>query len=234
MQTLQRILHDGALGEISEAEIHYDLDLPSWMKGMTDPGWKPGDGMNFGIGCHSLDQALHLFGKPKSVTAFYRTLRGVKSESEDTFTMILQYADNPLIVHVKTHVVTKMGEPLKYFIRGNKGTFIKFGDDRQEHQIMEGMKPGDPGFGEEPEEIWGELQTVEKAYDSQKEGKNGYWIGKIKSENKGITQYYQDVYRAVRGEIEPVIKAETSWWGLKVIELARESATKGVTLPFDL
>ena len=106
MQTLQKLLDSSAMGEITDAEIHYDLDLPSWMAGMTDPGWTPGEGMNFGIGCHSLDQALHLFGKPKSVTAFYRSLRGVKSETEDTFHMILQYDDKPLIVHVKTHVVT--------------------------------------------------------------------------------------------------------------------------------
>lgn len=233
MQTLQTLLNQNALGEITEAEIHYDLDLPEWMKGMTDPGWQPGDGMNFGIGCHSLDQALHLFGKPKSVTAFYRTLRGIKSESEDTFTMILQYADRPLIVHVKTHVVTKMRQPLKYFIRGTSGTFLKFGDDQQEHQVQGGMKVTDPGFGEEPKEIWGELQTVEKVHESQ-EKLGDYWVGKIPSENKGIRQYYQDVYRAVRGEIEPVIKAETSLWGLRVIELARESAQKGVTMPFDL
>lgn len=203
------------------------------MMGMTDPGWQPGDGMNFGIGCHSLDQALHLFGKPRSVTAFYRTLRGVKSETEDTFTMILQYANSPLIVHVKTHVVSKMRQPLKYFIRGTKGTFIKFGDDRQEDQIRGGMKPTDPGFGDEPEANWGELQTVDQVLDYQK--KDGdYWVAKVKAENKGIRQYYQDVYRAVRGEIEPVIKAETSLWGIRVIELARESATKQTTLPFDL
>jgi predicted dehydrogenase len=233
MQTLQKLLDSKAMGEITDAEIHYDLDLPSWMSGMTDPGYKPGDGLNFGIGCHSLDQALHLFGKPKSVTSFYRSLRGVKSETEDSFHMILQYKDKPLIVHVKTHAVTKMRQPLKYLIRGNSGTYIKFGDDQQEHQIFAGKKPGDAGFGEEPAEIWGELQTVEKVHETQ-EKVGEYWVGKVKPENKGIWQYYEDVYRAVRGEIEPVIKSETSLWGIRVIELARESATKGVTVPFDL
>jgi predicted dehydrogenase len=126
-----------------------------------------------------------------------------------------------------------MRQPLKYFIRGTNGTFIKFGDDQQETQIQGGMKVTEPGFGEEPEAIWGELQTVEKVHECQtKQGT--YWVGKVPSENKGIRQYYQDVYRAVRGEIEPVIKAETSLWGLRTIELARESATKGVTMPFDL
>lgn len=232
MQTLQKLHEAKVFGEITEAEIHYDLDLPWWMKGMTDPGWQPGDGMNFGIGCHSLDQALHLFGKPKSITAFYRTLRGIKSETEDSFTTTLQY-DTPLIVHVKTHVASKMKYPLKYFIRGYEGTFVKFGDDRQEDQINAGMSLSDPAFGVEPEATWGELTTATQVHAGQKQ-EGDYWIGRVPSEVKGIKQYYQDVYRAVRGEIEPVIKAETSLWGIRLIELARESAIKGATLPFDL
>lgn len=233
MQTLQKLHRAKVFGVITEAEIHYDLDLPWWMKGMTDPGWQPGDGMNFGIGCHSLDQALHLFGKPKSVTASYRALRGVKSETEDSFTMTLQYYDSPLIVHVKTHVASKMRYPIKYFIRGYEGTFVKFGDDRQEDQINDGMSVTDPRFGVEPEDMWGELTTATKVYDSQVQV-GEYWIGKVPSEAKGIKQYYQDVYLAVRGEIEPIVKAETSLWGIGLIELARESATQGTTLAFDL
>lgn len=233
MQTLMKLHASKCLGEITEAEIHYDLDLPFWMAHMNDPGWKPGDGMNFGIGCHSLDQALYLFGRPKSITAFYRTLRGVKSESEDTFTMILQYANSPLIVHVKTHVRSTMRYPLKYFVRGNDGTFIKFGDDRQEDQItIENMKPGDPGFGVEPEEMWGELTTRTQYSDTQ-EKKGELWIGKIKSEVSSISNYYDDVARAIRGEIDPVVKPETSRDGIRLIELARQSAEQGVTLPFD-
>jgi hypothetical protein len=98
---------------------------------------------------------------------------------------------------------------------------------------MGGMKYGDKGFGEEPEEIWGELETVDKKLDCQ-EKKGEYWVGKVKPENKGIWQYYEDVFRAVRGEMEQVVKSETSLWGIRVIELARESHIKGMTLPFDL
>lgn len=233
MQTLIKLHTSNCLGEITEAEIHYDLDLPFWMQNMTDPGWQPGDGMNFGIGCHSLDQALYLFGQPKSITAFYRTLRGIESKSEDSFSMILQYANSPLIVSVKTNVRSTMRYPLKYFIRGNDGTFIKFGDDRQEDQLtLQNMKPGDAGFGVEPEDTWGELTTRKQYSDSQvKQGE--LWIGRIKSEVSSISNYYDDVVRAIRGEIELVVKPETSRDGIRLIELARRSAEQGVTLPFD-
>lgn len=231
MQTLQKVISSGWLGEIHEAEIHYDIDSPPWVMRQTDPGWAPGGGMNFGIGCHSLDQALHLFNAPSSVTAFYRNLRGIKSESEDTFTMILQYDNNPLIVTVKTNCRTRMVYPLKYLIRGYQGTFIKYGDDQQEKQVQQGMKPGDAGFGVEPEAIWGEIQTSEKVLDNQ-EKKGDIWVGKLKSEVSSYANYYRDVVRAVRGEIAPVIKAETSRNGLRVIELARESVQKKTTVPF--
>lgn len=233
MQTLTKLHASKCMGEITEAEIHYDIDLPLWMASMDDPGWKPGEGMNYGIGCHSLDQALHLFGRPKSIFAIYRTLRGVKSKSEDTFTMILEYESSPLVVHVKTHVRSTMRHPLKYFIRGNDGTFVKFGDDRQEDQLtVENMKPDDPGFGVEPEEIWGELTTRKQYSDSQiKHG--DLWVGRIKSEVSSIRNYYDDVARAIRGESEVVVKPETSRDGIRLIELARQSAEQGTTLPFD-
>ena len=97
----------------------------------------------FGLGSHTLDQALLLFGTPSTVTGFYRSLRGVESKTDDTFTIILQYDGSSekknLVVTVKTSVVVPMPYPLKYFIRGYDGSFMKFGDDKQENQIIAGQ-----------------------------------------------------------------------------------------------
>lgn len=89
--------------------------------------------MLFGLGSHSIDQALLLFGHPSSVTGFYRSLRGVETKVDDSFTVILQYAGEKaekggkgnLIVTVKTSVVATMVQPLKHFVRGYDGTWIK-------------------------------------------------------------------------------------------------------------
>lgn len=78
-------------------------------------------------GSHTLDQALLLFGRPKSVVAFLRVLRGIDSQVDDSFTAVLQY-DAPqqdLLVTVKTTIVTPMKDQLKYFVRGTKGSFVK-------------------------------------------------------------------------------------------------------------
>jgi predicted dehydrogenase len=78
-------------------------------------------------GTHSLDQALVLFGRPKSVTGFFRVQRDAESEVEDSFTIILQYdgAQKDLLVTVKTAVTTPMAQQLKQVVRGTKGSFIK-------------------------------------------------------------------------------------------------------------
>lgn len=79
------------------------------------------------LGTHSLDQALVLFGRPKSVTGFFRVQRDAESEVEDSFTIILQYngAQKDLLVTVKTSVITPMAQQLKQLVRGTKGSFIK-------------------------------------------------------------------------------------------------------------
>lgn len=78
-------------------------------------------------GSHTLDQALILFGRPQSVTGFFRALRGIESEVDDTFTIILQYGAprHDLLVTVKTNIVSPMPDQLKYFVRGTNGTFVK-------------------------------------------------------------------------------------------------------------
>jgi predicted dehydrogenase len=90
------------------------------MKGWTEISYVPGQDMLFGIGSHTIDQALVLFGHPATITGFYRSLRGIESEVDDAFTIILQYGGEKrnLVVTVKTSVVCVMQHPLKFFIRG--------------------------------------------------------------------------------------------------------------------
>lgn len=140
-RTLQHLLSKDALGTITEAEIHYDFENPPWIKHLTAKEYTPGDGLLFGLGkhaasilypafteclkgSHTLDQALVLFGRPKSVTAFLKVLRGVESEVDDSFTVILQY-ESPLLVTVKTSIISCLQQDFKYFVRGTAGSYIK-------------------------------------------------------------------------------------------------------------
>jgi hypothetical protein len=66
-----------------------------------------------------------LFGVPSSVTGFFRVQRGIVSEVEDSFTIILQYAGKDLLVTIKTSVTTPLDQQLKFLVRGTKGSYIK-------------------------------------------------------------------------------------------------------------
>lgn len=231
-RTVQSLVDRGVFGEISEFELHYDFDSPDFVRGLGDAKYTPGQGLFFMIGVHKLDQVLALFGPPATVTAFTRVLRtnGHGSDIEDAFTVILTYANSNLLVTVKCNTATKMLKPLAYLVRGDKGSFIKYGGDVQEDHIQAGIKPADPKYGLEDEGIWGELTTDAKV--DQRQSQHGdLWIGMVESLRGSYALYYADVVTAIRGG-EQVVKPITSLDGLLIIELARQSAKEGRSIPF--
>ncbi|KAJ4037900.1 hypothetical protein NW761_006367 [Fusarium oxysporum] len=237
-QTLRHLINKGALGDIKEAELHYDFESPPWLS-KIGAKYTPGSGMAFGLGTHSIDQALVLFGRPKSVTGFFRVQRDAESEVEDSFTIILQYdsAQKDLLVTVKTAVTTPMAQQLKQLVRGTKGSFIKFQKHSlcaTEDSIAAGLKPLDEGFGVESDDLRGILTTYEE------------FDGKVQKYNPEIKKYtgrypsfagrwmglYENVPDAINGKAELEVKPTQSRDGLRVIELARESHQKGATVPW--
>lgn len=109
----------------------------------------------------------------------------------------------------------------------------QFGEDRQESQFSKGMQATDAKFGVEDASTYGELTTKHQFDDCQtKDQESGMYIGKYPSHRGSYCSYYTDVVAAIKGEGEPKVKPEESRDGIRVIELARESAEKGVTMQF--
>lgn len=203
------------------------------------------------LGTHTIDQALLLFGRPKSVTGFFRTLRGVDSEIDDTFTIILQYdgAQKNLLVTIKTTIITPMQDQLKYFFRGTKGSFVKaslvhcaviriltplqHGEDPQAEQTMgSGMSATDPRYGFEDERTYGLLATTDEfdgkvqKYDERSK----LYVGRYPSMQGHYLGYYENLVDTIHGQKSIAVNSEDSRDGLRVIELARESHEKGVAV----
>ncbi|KAK4156187.1 hypothetical protein C8A00DRAFT_12882 [Chaetomidium leptoderma] len=235
-RTLHHLVSHGALGEILEADIHFDYPDPSWISGWTKKEYKHGEGMTFGLGTHTLDQALYLFGRPASVTGFLRSNRGVDSDVDDTFTIMLQYSGKQknLLVTVKTAIVTHMKDQLRFLVRGNQGTYLKFGTCPQESQAIAapGQPATSPEYGVEDERIWGTLTTTAEfdAASQQFDAESKKYIGKYPSLRGWYRGYYENVSAAVRGREEILVQPETARDGLRIIELARESHEKGCTV----
>jgi predicted dehydrogenase len=102
-----------------------------------------------------LDQAVHLLGKPDRVTGFVGSQRAVNTSGfEDSFTVLLHYKSG-LLVTAKAGVVSPEEEQLRFWVRGENGSYKKFHLDCQEDQLKSGMKPSDNGYGREPSERYG-------------------------------------------------------------------------------
>ncbi|KAH9211517.1 oxidoreductase [Leptodontidium sp. 2 PMI_412] len=230
-RTLRHLVSKKAFGTITEAQIYYDFENPPWIKYLSAKKYTPGDGLLFGLGSHTLDQALVLFGRPKSVTAFLKVLRGIESEVDDTFTVILQY-ESPLLVTVKTAIVSCLPQPIKYIVRGTDGSYVKYGDDIQERQTLSGMKSTDPAFGINPEDEYGTLTTYAE-FDSKNQKfdpLSNKYNGKFPTLNGFNQGYYESLADSVRRKAPLQVDPQTSRDGIRLMELARESHDTGRTV----
>jgi predicted dehydrogenase len=102
----------------------------------------------------------------------------------------------------------------------------------QEEQIAQGVKALDPAFGKEPPGLEGTLTTYKefdasfqtyrpetKKYSGQAPSLPGHWVG-----------LYESLADAILGKGELKVKASEARDVLRIIELARESHEKGVTI----
>ena len=84
----------------------------------------PGGGAVYDLGTHLMDQVVVLFGMPKRVTGFVGTQRkGNTSGYEDSCTVLLHY--DGMMATVKAAVVSPEVRQLRYWVRGDKGSFKK-------------------------------------------------------------------------------------------------------------
>jgi len=202
-KTIKKIVEEGWLGNIVEAEFHFDrykLDL-SVKKHKETPG--PGTGCLYDLGSHLVDQALQLFGKPDAVFADIIAMRPV-SKVDDYFELLMYYPSH----RVRLKASYQVREPLPgYILHGSKGTFIKAKTDVQEMMLQSGKIPGGPDWGKEPENEKGLLHTE----------KDGRIIKEyIPSLQGNYSDYYDGIYNAIRKNGALPVSAED---GLKVIEI---------------
>ena len=152
---VQQVIHSGALGRIVEVEWHYDR----YRNIITHKKWKedklPGSGTWFDLGIHMVDSMLCLFGKPNAVYADMRSLRRVEG-STDYFVSIFHYHDMRVILRSSTYVLE---QGAKVAIHGDAGSFLKFGQDVQESQMIRGIIPGMAGWAQPGEDNYAVVHT---------------------------------------------------------------------------
>lgn len=205
--TAKKAIESGKLGEIVEVESHFDYYRPV---AETKPGL-PQDGAFYGLGVHTMDQIISLFGRPDHVAYDIRSLRN-KANPDDTFEAQLFYGDLKAIV--KTSHLVKIDYP-KFIVHGTKGSFVKYGIDQQETSLKANIMPGEPGFS--ADDSVGVLEYVNDDGVTVKE--------EVKPEVGDYGRVYDALYQTLTVGTPNYVKESEVLTNLEIIERAFEQAT---------
>ena len=211
LKTVRQVLVDGSLGEIVEAEFHFDRYNPLLSPKAHKETVNSGSGILKDLGPHIIDQALYLFGFPKAVFADIRITRE-NSVVDDWIDIVLFYPD--FRVRLKAGFFVREPNPA-YVLHGKRGSFLKHRGDVQEDDLKVMKKPNLDTWGTEPKEKEGYLHT-------EKEGQ--LIQDTIPTLQGNYYDFFDGVYNAIVNDtIEPVT-AEEGASVMRIIEAAIQSS----------
>jgi predicted dehydrogenase len=210
-KTVKKILDAKLLGEIVEAEFHFDRYNPILSPKVHKETVNSGSGIAKDLGPHIIDQALHLFGVPKAVFADIRITRA-HSVVDDYLDILLYYSD--LRVRLKAGFFVREPNP-SYVVHGKKGSFLKSRGDVQEDELKLGKKPNLTTWGTEKEGQEGLLHTEIDGKITRE---------KVPTLQGNYYDFFEGVYQAVaNGKSEPVT-AQDGVNVMRIIEAAFQSS----------
>ena len=154
-KTVQKIINEGVLGALVEGEIHFDRFNPALSPKQHKEVPGPGAGILKDLGPHLIDQALCLFGMPKSIFADIRITREL-SKVDDWIDITLYYPTKR--IRLKAGYFARQPLPA-YVFHGTKGSFLKPRGDVQEPNLLAGLKPNLTDWGTERENSRGLLNV---------------------------------------------------------------------------
>jgi scyllo-inositol 2-dehydrogenase (NADP+) len=215
--TIKKILSENLLGSVVEFEAHYDRYRPDAKPNAWRERNEPGSGILYDLGSHLIDQALFLFGIPKTITADIRKQRP-HAKIDDYFDLRMDYGSSKVIL--KSGMLVREPGP-RYMVHGTIGSFVKSGEDPQEELLKAGAIPNTPDWGKEAEENWGILHTEI----------NGTILKeKYPSLRGDFGIYYKNLYETIRNGLPLKEKAEHGFNTTRMVELALESNQKKCTV----
>lgn len=210
-KTIKHVLDQQLLGNIVEAEFHFDRYKEELSPKLHKETAARGVGAMYDLGSHLIDQALQLFGWPQALFADITAMRPI-SQVDDYFEILLYYPRSR--VRLKGSYQVREALP-GYIIHGSKGSFIKPKTDVQEMQLQSGILPTDAAYGVEPATEKGLLHT-------EKDGKiTREYIDSFKG---NYSEYYEAIYQAVLHHKPLPVAAEEGRDVIRILEAALRSA----------
>ncbi|HAT81695.1 MAG TPA: oxidoreductase [Flavobacterium sp.] len=210
-KTVKKILEAKLLGEIVEAEFHFDRFNPVLSPKVHKETVNSGSGIMKDLGPHIIDQALYLFGLPNAVFADIRITRE-HSVVDDYLDILLYYSD--FRVRLKASFFVREPNP-SYSIHGKKGTFLKSRGDVQEDELKLCKKPNLTTWGTEKEGQEGLLHT-------EIEGK--IVKEKVPTLQGNYYDFFDGVYQAIANDFLEPVTAQDGVNVMRIIEAAFQSS----------
>ena len=210
LKTVKKILDEKSLGEIVEAEFHFDRYNPILSPKAHKETTNSGSGIVKDLGPHLIDQALYLFGFPNAVFADIRITRD-NSVVDDYLDLLLFYPD--LRVRLKAGFFVKEPNP-SFVVHGKKGSFLKSRGDVQEDELKVGKKPNLTTWGMEQEGKEGLLHT-------EIDGK--IIKEKVPTLQGNYYDYFDGVYQSLVNNLPEPVTAKDGANVMRIIEAAFQS-----------
>jgi scyllo-inositol 2-dehydrogenase (NADP+) len=208
--TIRDFLASGKLGKLARFEAHWDRFRPGLREGWRESP-DEGAGLFNDLGPHLIDQALLLFGWPEALSADIGVQRDV-GKVDDYFELTLHYGR--LRVILGSTQIGIAARP-RFALHGDQGSLVKYGLDPQEERLKAGQRPLDSGFGDEEHDFFATFTDAEQEEHS------------IATRTGRYLNFYDGVAAAILdGAPIPVDPADARD-GLRIMELARESADDG-------
>ena len=153
--TVRRLMEGDLLGAIIRFESRFERYRPEARAAWREQtSFELGGGLLWDLGCHLIDQALVLFGRPNRVYAEMACRRPGSGADDDTFVALA--FPGGVVAHLWMSVLARSAGP-RFRVYGLRGTYEKHGVDPQESAMRGGAIPGGAGWGAEPETAWGRM-----------------------------------------------------------------------------
>jgi scyllo-inositol 2-dehydrogenase (NADP+) len=208
--TLRRLIGGGELGRVVRFESRFERWRPEVPAGAWRERGDPaeGGGLLLDLGSHLVDQAVELFGRPRSVYAEVERRREGAATDDDVF-VALEHAGGERS-HLWAGVVAGAPGP-RFRVLGLGAAYVKDGLDPQEAALGEGARPGDPGWGREPQERWGKVVAGESEQ-------------RVETDPGAYEAFYAGLVAAIRNGATPPVDAGDAVAVLELLEAAGRSA----------
>ncbi|MCK8456973.1 oxidoreductase [Sphingomonas faeni] len=212
--TIRAAIEEGVIGEVTHFESHFDRYRP-----LVRDRWREnagvGSGVWFDLGPHLVDQALQLFGLPDRIRGSLSGQR-VGAVTDDWAHAVLDYGDRRVVLQA---IMLAAGGTQRFTVHGTAGSITKRLADRQEEQLIAGMRPGAPHWGEDPDPLM--------IYDAADVHVRPALAGDQRA-------YYDGIAAALSGRGPNPVEPIEALACMAVVEAVRISASSGTTVAVPL